>query len=200
MLYGKDFVNTHSKEFVKVLEAEIIKLLNPDEMLLNLTFSSSKKSYYVTLLNTELHKWVNFRISDHKRKGNLKSLYSVYYDHYSDVESMMDDIKEYLDKKSWTYFSYQHYFILKAIKSMPYYKGGIYVKIPKGDPKHLNHKVKFEQEVNEGTILIETKDIDNHTENLIRSLYVQNMLASEMHKHIRKSQVYVPSIGMKLLE
>lgn len=200
MLYGKDFVNTHSKAFAHVLEKEITKLLNPQEILLSLSFSISKHSYYVTLLNTELHKWVNFRISDHKRKGSLKSLYSIYYDHYSDVESMMDDIKEYLDKTSWSYFSYQHYFILKAIKSMPHYKGGIYVKIPKGDPKHLNHKVTFEQEVNEGKILIETKDIDNLTENLIRSLYVQNMLASEMHKHTRKSQVYVRSIGMKLLE
>lgn len=199
MLYGKDFVNTHSKEFAKVLQTEVQKLLKSNETLLSFTYSNNKNSYYITLLDIDLHRWITFRVSDHKRKGKLKSLYTVYYDHYQDVESMMSVIKEYLEKTSWCYFSYTHYFILKAIKDMPNYKSKIIVKIPKGDYKHFSHKVTFEQEVYKGKIFVETKDVEEFTCNIIRSLYVQDMLTSELFRHTRKSQVYVPSLGNKML-
>lgn len=200
MLYGKDFVNTHSKEFSKILETEIKNLLKPDEILLSLTFSSNKHSYYVTLLNTESHQWITFRLSDHKRKGTLKSLYSVYYDRYRDVESMMNSIKQYLKSAAWTYFSYHHYFVLKSVRSIPHHRSKILVKIPKGDYKHFKHKVTFEQEINEGKIFIEVNDIDKYTQKILRSLYVQNLLASELYEHTRKSVVYVRNSGIKLLE
>nr|WP_263314609.1 hypothetical protein [Mammaliicoccus sp. Marseille-Q6498] len=200
MLYGKDFVNTHSKEFGEVLQTEVSKLLKPSEMIFSFAFSNNKNSYYITLLNTDLHQWITFRISDHKRKGSLKSLYTVYYDHYQDVESMMKIIEEYLEKTSWCTFSYKHYFILKTIKDMSKYKGKILLKIPKGDYKHISHKVTFEQEVNEGKILVSMKDIEEKTNNIMRSLYVQDMLTSEIYRHTRKSPVYVPSLGIKMLD
>lgn len=200
MLYGKDFVNTHSKTLADVLKTEITKLLKPSEKLFSFAFSGNKNSYYITLLNTDLHQWITFRISDHKRKGTLKSLYTVYYDHYQDVESMMEIIKQYLEKTSWCNFSYKHYFILKAIKDMPNYRGKLLVKIPKGDYKHISHKVTFEQEVNEGKVLIETKDIEENTTKIMRSLYVQDMITSELYRHTRKSQVFVPTLGNKMLD
>src|SRR5699024_12614988 len=71
--------------------------------------------------------------------------------------------------------------------------------IPKGDYKHFSHKVTFEQEVYKGKIFVETRDGEEFTCNIIRSLYVQDMLTSELFRHTRKSQVYVPSLGNKEL-
>lgn len=60
MLYGKDFVNTHSKEFAKVLQTEVQKLLKSNETLLYFTYSNNKNSYYITLLDIDLHRWITF--------------------------------------------------------------------------------------------------------------------------------------------
>lgn len=200
MLYGKDFVYPHSNAFEDVLRKEISKLLKVNEILFDFTKSSKKRSYYVTLLNTETHRWITFRISDHKPKGNGNSLQSFYYNSFHSVEEMIEMIQEYLEETAWEYFSYNHFFILKAMNDIPKRKGHISTRIPKGDVKHYIHKMKFQYEIYNGSILIEIKNVEDKTNNILRALYIQNVITSDLYKTTRRSRVYIPLRGKKLLD
>lgn len=98
------------------LELEVQNILKSDERILSVSFAQKTKSAYFTIIKGE-NEFITFRVSNH----STNSFYSNRtFNSKKDLNQLMEDIRNYMDKSDWYVFKYEDYFSLKALSKIPF--------------------------------------------------------------------------------
>lgn len=98
------------------LYQKVESILREDENILNFSMSRNLKSAYFILTKKE-DQFITFRVSDHAANSFFSNR---TFDSKKEVEILVDEIRNYMNKANWYYFNYEDYFTLKAISKVPF--------------------------------------------------------------------------------
>lgn len=105
------------------LELEVINILNTDERILNFSFAKKTKSAYFIIIKDE-SEYITFRISNHP----TSSFYSNRtFNDKKDLNQLLEEIRNYMDKTDWYTFKYEDYFCLKTLSNIPFERIQFYI-------------------------------------------------------------------------
>lgn len=98
------------------LELEIENILNVDEKILSFSFAKKTKSAYFIIIKGE-SEFITFRVSNH----STSSFYSNRtFNNKKNLNQLLNEIRNYMDKSAWYVFKYEDYFSLKALSNIPF--------------------------------------------------------------------------------
>lgn len=98
------------------LELEVQNILYSEERILNFYIAKKTKSAYFIIVKGE-NEFITFRVSNHP----TNSFYSNRtFSSKNDLNQLLEDIRNYMDKSGWYVFKYEDYFCLKALSKIPY--------------------------------------------------------------------------------
>lgn len=105
------------------LELEVMNILNADERILNFYFAKKTKSAYFIIIKGD-SEFITFRISNHP----TSSFYSNRtFNNKKELNQLLEEIRNYMDKTDWYTFKYEDYFSLKTLSSIPFKRIQFYI-------------------------------------------------------------------------
>lgn len=105
------------------LELEVKNILNTDERILSFSIAKKTKSAYFTIIKEE-DQFMSFRVSNHP----TTSFYSNRtFNKKKDLDKLLEEIRNYMDKTDWYTFKYEDYFCLKTLSNIPFERIQFYI-------------------------------------------------------------------------
>lgn len=177
------------------LELEVINILNADEKILNFSFAKKTKSAYFIMIKGE-SEYITFRISNHP----TSSFYSNRtFNNKKDLNQLLEEIRNYLDKTDWYTFKYEDYFCLKTLSNIPFERIQFYIDNTMGIFDHSLGGLVFYQSREFGRNNKEFNIVSESFQKELRKLFASGLISS--HRESKDNLlVYINKSGKVMMD
>lgn len=177
------------------LESEVKNILNADERILSFSFAKKTKSAYFIIIKGE-NEFITFRVSNHP----TSSFYSNRtFNNKKELDQLLEEIRNYMDKSDWYIFKYEDYFSLKALSKIPFKRIQFYIDNTMGIFDHSLGGLVFYQSRKFGRNHKEFNVVSESFQKELRKLFASGLISS--HRESKDEiLVYINKSGKFMMD